>query len=84
MRSRKEVKRILEAALRKHFPHDTVDVSDGYRDNIHVMVVSRKFDQMRERIRDDCLWTIVQESGLTREEIGLVSLLLALSPGEIK
>jgi acid stress-induced BolA-like protein IbaG/YrbA len=35
---KEKIKRILQ----NDFPSETVDVSDGYSDNIHVIVVSRR------------------------------------------
>ncbi len=54
-RPRDEIKRILEETLRPAFPNDTVDISDGYQDNIHVLVVSRQFDEMDEREKHEIL-----------------------------
>lgn len=83
-RGRERIKRILEEALRKRFPHDTVDVSDGYRDNIHVLVVSREFDSLREQEKQDLLWDIVDSTDLTDDEKQLISLLYPVGIGEIK
>jgi hypothetical protein len=84
MRPREEIKRALEASFRKEFPQDTVDISDGWADNIHVLVVSRKFDTMQESIKTDMMWTLVRRAGLDQEEERLISLALALSPADIK
>jgi len=83
-RNRKEVKRILEEAFRQEFPNDTVDVSDGYKENIHVMVVSRRFDTMNERQKQEMMWEIVDGTVLTKAEKSLISLLYPVSPAEIK
>jgi hypothetical protein len=83
-RSRADVKRILEAAFRDEFPEDTVDISDGYKDNIHVLVVSRQFDGMQEQAKQDRLWGIIDGTGLTEAEKTLISLVMPLSPAEIK
>ena len=82
-RTRDEVKSILEEAFRKEFPQDTVDVSDGYADNIHVMVVSKKFDGMRDRVRQDWMWKVVDGTALREDEKHLISLLYPVSPTEI-
>jgi len=81
---REEIKRIIEAEYRKEFPNDTVDVSDGYADNIHVVVVSRRFDDLDEQHKQDLLWSILDRTSLTDDEKGLVSLLLPVSPAQIK
>jgi hypothetical protein len=84
MRDRDEIKRTLQGAFRKEFPHDTVDISDGYMDNIHVLIVSRKFDTMSEPQKQDMMLTIIGRTDLTGDEKRLVSLLYPLSPAEIK
>lgn len=83
-RSRDAVKRLLANAFRARFPHDTVDVSDGYRDNIHVLVVSREFDKLSEAEKQDLLWNIIDETPLRASEKSLISLVLPVSPAEIK
>lgn len=83
-RSRAKIKESLYEVLREAFPCDTVDVSDGYKDNIHVLVVSRGFDQMREREKGPYLWRIIDQSDLTDDEKSLVSLVLPVSPAELK
>jgi len=77
-------KKTLEAAFRAEFPHDTVDVSDGYKDNIHVLVVSRRFDGMPEQNKQDWLWGIIDRTKLPRRAKLLISLVLPLSPADIK
>jgi len=83
-RSRAELERAIVDAFRKEFPTDTIDVSDGYKDNIHVLVVSRKFDSMNERQKQDMMWTLVKSAELSQKEMDLITVLMALSPGEIK
>jgi len=83
-RSRALVKLVLQTAFRKKFPSDTVDVSDGYDGNIHIIVVSRAFDKLSERARQATLWRIVENADLTQEEKDLVTLLFGVSPGELK
>jgi hypothetical protein len=73
-RSRVELKRIIQDAFRDLFPHDTVDVSDGYEDNIHVLVVSRQFDKMREKQKQDVMWKIIDSTPLTAGEKAMISL----------
>ena len=76
--------RKIEANLRRHFPRDTVDVSPGYHDNVHVLVVSRKFDRMSEKRKQDYLWELINSGDLTEEERTRISLILPLSPAEVK
>lgn len=83
-RTRQDIKQIIEVALRKEFPRDTVDVSDGYQDNIHVIVVSRKFDGMTERDKTDLLWKVIDGTELSDAEKLKISLIMPVSPAEIK
>jgi len=79
-----DLKRKLETALRAEFPTDTVDVSDGYKGNVHVLIVSRRFDAKSDYERQEMLHQIINGAGLTKAQMGKISLLLAMSPGEIK
>jgi hypothetical protein len=79
-----DLRTAVEAALRKAFPTDTVDISDGFNGNLHVLVVSRRFDTMNERSRIKFLEEVIVDAGLTKAQQAKISLLLALSPGEIK
>lgn len=84
IRSRQTVKRILQEALRHRFPNDTVDISDGYQEHIHVVVVSREFDEMTEREKQQVLWQIIDKTNLIPEEKDLISLIYPVSPAELK
>jgi len=75
---------MLREAFRKRFPNDTVDISDGYKDNIHVMVVSREFDEMGEREKQELMWEIIDSTELAENEKTLISLVYPVSPAEIK
>ncbi|MCC6321377.1 MAG: hypothetical protein IT438_08080 [Phycisphaerales bacterium] len=79
-----DLKRKLEDALRTRFRSDTIDVSDGYKGNVHVLVVSRKFDGKSDYERQEMLHQIINDANLTKAQIGKISLLLAMSPAEIK
>jgi hypothetical protein len=84
MRTRELIKSVLETAIRAEFPKDTVDISDGYKDNIHVLVVSRRFDKMTDDEQRDLLWGLIDRAGLDEGEKALISLALAVSPSMIK
>ena len=84
MRSRIEIKAVLEKAFREEFPNDTVDLSDGYQNNIHVLVVSRRFDAMSEKAKQDVLWGVIDTTDLTDAEKTLISLVYPVSPAEVK
>ncbi len=81
---RDAVKQSLEQTFRQEFPTDTVDISDGYQENIHVLVVSRRFDDMEETAKNDMLWNLIDESGLNDKEIALISLIQPICISDIK
>ena len=62
---------------------DSVDISDGPDDSIHVVIVSRKFDGRRMKEKNDLIWSELTEY-LLPEQWGLVSLSIGVSPEEIK
>lgn len=79
-----QLKAKIENILRTEFPGETVDVSDGYADNIHVIVVSHRFAGMREKEKQDLLWGAIDKSDLTDGEKVLISLILPYSPSDLK
>ena len=81
-RTKQRVAEVLKTAYFKD-QSDLVDVSDGLDDNIHVVVVSRKFDGQRLREKNDLIWSILTKE-LTPEEWGHVTLSVGVSPEEIK
>ena len=81
-RTKQRVAEALKAAFFKD-QSDLVDVSDGHDDNIHVVVVSRKFDGQRLREKNDLIWSILTQE-LTPEEWGQVTLSIGVSPEQIK
>ncbi|HUS91271.1 MAG TPA: hypothetical protein VM695_05440 [Phycisphaerae bacterium] len=83
-RNREAVMDIIRGAFRREFPEDTVDISDGYKDNIHVLVVSRRFDDLTEQQKQDLMWQIIDGTDLTDDEKRLISLAYPVSPAEIK
>ncbi|MEI8078083.1 MAG: hypothetical protein WCH61_00460 [bacterium] len=80
------LKNKIEHILRAQFPQqgETVDVSDGSGDNIHVIVVSRQFDHMREKSKQDLLWGAIDRSDLTDGEKVKISMILPYSPDDLK
>lgn len=64
-------------------PGDLVDVSDGPGDDVHIVIVSRKFDGRRIKEKNDLIWSILVQN-LRPEEWGKVSLSIGTSPEEIK
>lgn len=76
----------IEEILRAQFPQpgETVDVSDGSGDNIHVVVVSRQFDNMREKSKQDLLWGTIDRSVLNDADKVKISMILPYSPDDLK
>jgi hypothetical protein len=75
----------IEEILRPSFRDDTVDVSlSHFHDNIHVVVVSRKFDNMTEQQKQEHLWGLIDASSLTERQKRRISLILPTSPAELK
>ena len=64
-------------------PDDSVDVSDGPDDSVHVVIVSRKFDGRRMKEKSDLIWSVLTKN-LAPDEWGKVSLSIGASPEEIK
>lgn len=62
---------------------DYVDVSDGSGDDIHLVIISPKFDGQRMKEKNDLIWSILVQH-LRPEEWGKVSLSIGASPEEIK
>ena len=75
-------KELVTQVFKAGFPKDYVDVSDGYHDNVHVVVVSRKLDGLMEGEKLELLWDIA-ENGLDGD-VMRISLLLGYSPDELK
>jgi stress-induced morphogen len=64
-------------------PDDSVDVSDGPNDSVHVVIVSRKFDGRRMKEKNDLIWSVLTNH-LAPDEWGKVSLSIGASPEKIK
>ena len=80
-----EIKKKIENLLRKEFnENSTVDVSDGYQDNIHIVVVSNKFSGKSENEKQDMLWNVIEASDLSDFEKNKISLIIPYSPAELK
>jgi acid stress-induced BolA-like protein IbaG/YrbA len=79
-----QLKKKIQDILSAEFPGETVDVSDGHADNIHVVVVSRKFDGMREKQKQDLLWSAIDKSSLSDFEKTRISMILPYSPSDLK
>ncbi len=81
-----ELKQKIHDSLKTAYfddPDDSVDVSDGPEDSIHIVIVSRKFDGRRMNEKNDLIWSLLVKN-LTQEEWGKVSFSIGASPEEIK
>jgi hypothetical protein len=75
----------IKAILKPEFEEGMVDVSlSGIRDNIHVVVMSRRFDDMLEKKKQELLWSVIDQSDLSDDEKLRISLIVPLSPDEVK
>jgi hypothetical protein len=79
---RNKIREVLKHGYFKD-PDDLVDVSDGPDDNIHVVVVSRKFDGRRMTEKNDLIWSDLLQN-LQPDEWGKITLSIGASPEEIK
>ncbi|HRI71573.1 MAG TPA: hypothetical protein PK156_45380 [Polyangium sp.] len=53
-------------------------------DSPHIVVVSKKFNDMREKEKLDAVWQIIDGSDLTDAPKTLISLVAPYSPRELK
>jgi stress-induced morphogen len=67
--------------LRRAFPHDTIDIREGYKGRIHVLVVSDRFNGMTERQKQDLFWEILKEE--SPEEADAVSVAVIYGTDEL-
>jgi hypothetical protein len=78
----------IDEILRSKFDdnNSTVDVTlSGIRDNIHVVVVSKKLDRYRtSKTKQEYLWKLIDESDLSEADKHRISLIMPLSPAELK
>jgi len=79
--------KIAEALRSAYFKDQTdlVDVSDGddADDDVHVVIVSRKFDGRRLKEKTDLIWSVLTQE-LPPGDWGKVSLSIGVSPEQIK
>ena len=85
MASEKLKKKIHDVLKTGYFSDssDFVDVSDGFDDLVHIVVVSRKFDGHRMKEKEDLIWSELLKN-LSKEEWGQISLSVGASPDEVK
>ena len=78
-------KKVYDVLKNRYFngPDDTVDVSDGPEDSVHIVVISRKFDGKHLKDKNDLIWSQLMQY-LAADEWGKVSLSIGASPQEMK
>lgn len=60
---------------------DVVEVSDGEVDDLHLLVVSRKFKGLGPAKRIDMVWNALEE-GLSQDDWGKITITFARTPDE--
>ena len=75
-----EAERVTEA-LRREFPQDTIDTTEGYNGRVHVKVVSRRFNGKLEAEKQQILWDMLREH--LGPDAEAVSLALAYGTDEL-
>jgi len=76
----KHIEQMLKAEFVATHPGSEIQVSEGWGDNIHVLVVSEAFKGMPAEKRDDMVWPILEK--LPEDEMIYISLCLLLTPEE--
>ena len=62
-------------------PDDSVDVSDGDDEHVHLVIVSRKFDGQKMKEKNDLVWSVLTRH-LSPEEWGTILLTVAAAPSK--
>jgi len=85
MADKKLKKKIHDVLKRGYFSDSTdfVDISDGFDNLVHIVVVSRKFDGRNMKEKEDLIWSELAQN-LSPQEWGKVSLSIGASPDDIK
>lgn len=76
----------IRNGLKKHYfkaSDDYVDVSDAPEGGIHVVVITHKFEGMRQKQRID-LVSLVLDKFLAKGEDAQITMVMGLSPEELK
>jgi stress-induced morphogen len=78
-----KIKNALRSTNYFNATEDYVNVSDGQDDDVHVVIVSDKFNGKRMKEKHDLIWSALLNS-LSNDEWGQVSLTIGRSPEELK
>jgi len=73
-------KHLEEHLLPKH-PNAIIMVGEGYKENIHLMIISEDFADVSSRKRDDMVWPILEQ--LSPKDFFRISLCLLLTRNEL-
>jgi len=71
----------VEKALRSEFPQDTIDLEEGYQGRIHLRIVSKRFNGMKERSKQSLVREILE--GALGADAQYVSLILPYGTDEL-
>lgn len=74
----------IEKALRREFPRDTIDVSDGHAGTVNLVVVSRKFDDVPKRERTAMIRRLVEAHDFSKLPIEKLATISTFSPSELR
>ena len=80
---KQRIRDVLRGSYFQNPDESLVDVSDGPGDSVHLVIVSRQFDGLRMKAKNDLIWSVLSQK-LKPEEWGKVSLSIGASPEEIK
>ncbi|NSW57461.1 MAG: hypothetical protein HPY44_15745 [Armatimonadetes bacterium] len=63
----------VESVLRASFPTDTIDVSEGYMGRAHVKIVSKQFNGLSEREKQEMVWKLLRDGlGTDAQDVAFV------------
>ncbi len=51
----------VEKVLRVEFPNDTIDIAEGHMGRPHVKIVSKRFNNLSEREKQQIVWDLLRE-----------------------
>jgi acid stress-induced BolA-like protein IbaG/YrbA len=82
-RASTDFKKRVEKVFEEAFPEAVVDVSSGYGGNVHVVLVSKRFNRMSEEDKQALAWDVARGQ-LAADELLRVSIIFAYGPRELK
>lgn len=83
-RPREAIKDVLYKSLSSEF--ETVTLGDGYKDSIHIQIISSKFADKGDNERVQMIYAVLDDpnTGLLKAEESLICLILPFAPDEIE